>query len=190
MNEPLFNIAAIKRCVRSEGPHERMAVWFQGCDIRCEGCCNPDFIPFIVRNKVPLSGLLDIVRESKEQYAIEGVTLLGGEPTLQSGLSLFCGEVRKMGLGVILFTGHTFESLPGEIVENVDLIVDGRFERDKPDMERNMIGSSNQRIIDISGRYKGDMGWFTDKREKRIEISLDGDELNINGDFLPLGKTI
>lgn len=186
----MFNVAAIKRCTRSEGPHRRAAIWFQGCDIRCEGCCNPEFIPLVIRNRMHLSELLSVIDASASEFGIEGVTLLGGEPTLQSGIPSLCIGIRERGLGVILFTGRTYENLPREITENVDMVVDGRFEKDLPETSRNMIGSSNQRIIDVSGRYAGDISWFTGKREKRVEISLNGDLLDISGDYVPLDRSL
>ncbi len=188
MSEPVFNVAAIKRCTRSEGPHDRMAIWFQGCDVRCEGCCNPEFMPFVVRNLMTLSRLLDAVDGSVSEFGVEGVTLLGGEPTLQADLPVLCREIRRRGLGVILFTGHEYGTLPPAITDNVDLVVDGRFEKDMPETCRNMIGSSNQRIIDVSGRYLEDIPWFTDRRDKRVEISVTGNELDISGDYVPLDR--
>ena len=185
MNEPIFNIAAIKRCTRSEGPYKRMAIWFQGCDIGCEGCCNPDYIPMIIRNKMSLSELMKVIDDSADRFDIEGVTLLGGEPTIQNGLHTLCKRIRESNLGVILFTGHLFETLSPIIVENVDLIVDGRYDINNPEDKRNMIGSTNQRIFDISGRYEKSMGWFLDKREKRIELCVSEDELEVNGDYIP-----
>lgn len=186
MNEPSFNVAALKRCVRSEGPYKRLAIWFQGCNICCNGCCNPDLIPLIMKHKIKLSVMLDIIRSSKKEFDIEGITLLGGEPTLQNGLPILCKRVREMGLGVILFTGNLFDDLAPDIKNNVDLVIDGKYEKNLPDSERNMIGSSNQRIIDVTGRYEHILYWFTDKRGKYVEISLEDGELEINGDYLPL----
>ena len=36
---------------------------------------------------------------------MEGITLSGGEPSLQKGLKHFNDEIHKLGLGIIMFSG-------------------------------------------------------------------------------------
>ena len=179
----LFNVAGIRTATRAEGPGLRMVVWFQGCDIRCPGCCNPGLQPLEPRRLMTTEDLLVAASEAKALGA-EGVTLLGGEPTLQAGLPALCSALQGMGLGVILFTGRRFEDLDPELVGSVDLVVDGEFLEDQPDGARNLVGSRNQRIVDVSGRYAGSMGWFNEPRPLRVEVSVAGDELLISGDVL------
>ena len=38
--------AQIVPCTEAEGPGARFALWFQGCPLRCPGCCNPEMLPF------------------------------------------------------------------------------------------------------------------------------------------------
>ena len=177
-----FNIACINRCTEAEGPEKRLAIWFQGCDKQCEGCCNPQLFEFKPANILSLDGILEIVTESKEHFNIEGVTFLGGEPTLQQGLSQLSAEIKKMGLGVILLTGKQVEELDENLVSAVDLVIDGGFDCNKPDNERNLIGSTNQRIIYITERYKPFKDWFYSYREKRVEINI-SDKLFMTGDI-------
>ncbi|HEY8504811.1 MAG TPA: 4Fe-4S cluster-binding domain-containing protein, partial [Gemmataceae bacterium] len=42
----ILSIAQTVACTEAEGPGKRFAVWFQGCPLRCPGCCNPEFLPF------------------------------------------------------------------------------------------------------------------------------------------------
>lgn len=180
----LFNVAAIKTCTEAEGPGRRMAVWFQGCDIRCPGCCNPELQPLEARRILSLEDILRVASKAREEHGIEGVTYLGGEPTLQASLPALSRALRDMGLGVILFTGRLFEELDPDLVSFVDMVVDGRFVEDLPEESRNLVGSSNQRIVDVSGRYADSMGWFTETRGKRVEISFDEDGMLISGDVV------
>jgi len=46
MPELTLQVAQIVPCTEAEGPGRRFALWFQGCPLRCPGCCNPEFIPF------------------------------------------------------------------------------------------------------------------------------------------------
>lgn len=49
-----FNVASINTCTEAEGPYKRLCIWFQGCDIHCKGCCNPDYQPFEARHIMSL----------------------------------------------------------------------------------------------------------------------------------------
>lgn len=183
MSDIVFNVAAIKRCTEAEGPFRRMAIWFQGCNICCEGCCNPEFIPIEMRHLMKLEDILEVIRASRDEFGIEGVTLLGGEPTLQQNLCMLTGSVKDMGLGIILFTGCSFEDLPRDLVDSVDLIVDGRFDENAIDEARNMIGSTNQSIISVSSRYSKDLDWFNVPRAKYVEVDVSGSVIRTNGDI-------
>lgn len=167
-----FNIACINCCTEAEGPGKRLAIWFQGCDKRCDGCCNPQLFEFKPAHILSLDKVLEIVTESKEHFDIEGVTFLGGEPALQQGLSQLSAEIKKMGLGVILFTGKQVEELNEYLVSAADLIIDGGFDSNKLDNERNLIGSTNQHLIYITERYKPFEDWFYSYRAKRTEINV------------------
>jgi len=183
-NKILFNIATIKICTETEGPFRRFAIWFQGCDIGCTGCCNPECNPLIKMNLMNIDELMAVIEESKTENGIEGVTFLGGEPTLQSNLPELAKRIHQTGLGCILFTGHLIETLDRSIIENIDLIVDGKFDYKQLDTSRNMIGSKNQRIHDITGRYAKCINWFLSKRNYQIEICVNDGLIQFNGDVL------
>ena len=176
-----FNIACINQCTESEGPEKRLAIWFQGCDKRCIACCNPELFEFKPAHILSFDRVIEIIINAKKHFNIEGVTYLGGEPTLQQGLSELSKEIKKRGLGVILLTGRKIEELNDELKTSVDLIIDGGFEVDKPDNTRNFIGSTNQRLIYISSRYLPFESWFYTYRPKRMEINI-GDGLFLTGD--------
>lgn len=178
-----LNIAYINICTETEGPYKRMAIWFQGCNILCEGCCNPELQEIRVAHIMTIQEILDIAIESRQKNGIEGITFLGGEPTLQEGLSDLSNALSKAGFGVILFTGKRYECLNDVIKTSVDLIIDGKYEKEMADEDMNLVGSKNQRIIYVSDRYVNNSSWFTSKREKKVEINL-SEGLFINGDVI------
>jgi anaerobic ribonucleoside-triphosphate reductase activating protein len=167
-----FNIAAINQCTEAEGPNKRLAIWFQGCNIQCAECCNPKLFSLKKANVISLDDLIEVIKKAHQNFEIEGVTFLGGEPTMQKGLSELSKSIQKLGLGVLLFTGIVIEELPEELVKSVDLIVDGQFEKDNIDYERNLIGSTNQRLICISDKYKNSLDWFYSIRPKKVELNV------------------
>ena len=178
-----LNVAHINICTEAEGPYRRMAIWFQGCDIRCEGCCNPELQEIKVAHVMTVKEIVDIAILSKQDYGIEGVTFLGGEPTLQNGLSYLAKALALYGLGIILFTGKSYEELDENIVNSVDLIIDGKFDYKCIDENRNLIGSKNQRIIYVTDRYLESEDWFLSSRNKRVEINF-SDTLFVTGDVI------
>lgn len=74
------SIAQIVDCTEAEGPGKRFAVWFQGCPLRCPGCCNPKFLTFTGGTVRSVHSLIEQITGAKAQHGIEGITLLGGEP--------------------------------------------------------------------------------------------------------------
>lgn len=190
MNLPLdlnkkLNIAYINLCTEAEGPYKRMAIWFQGCNILCPECCNPELQPLKVAHIMTIQEVVDIALKAQDMYGIEGVTFLGGEPTLQEGIGVLAKTLGDNGLGTILFTGMSIELLHENIICDIDLVIDGRFDIRQVDTNRNLIGSLNQNIYFLTERYKKDIEWFYNLREKKVEINLGRcSELFVTGDVL------
>ena len=177
----MFNVANINLCTEVEGPFKRVAIWFQGCNKRCKGCCNEELQEIKPMHFLSIDELYTIILEAKRDFGIEGVTFLGGEPTLQKELPILANKLRRSDIGTILFTGNLFSDFDSSYINNFDLIIDGEFVIGNLDIKRNMIGSKNQEIILITNRYKGSLDWFNTKRKKEIEINF-LENLYFNGD--------
>jgi anaerobic ribonucleoside-triphosphate reductase activating protein len=139
-----------------DGPGIRYAVFVQGCPHNCEGCHNP--------NSHDVNGGYwedtdNIIETVKKNPLLDGVTLSGGEPFMQARE---CAEIAKKahetGLNVVTYTGFTFEEILNkandennfsELLENTDILVDGRFVLELKSIDLNFKGSSNQRLIDV-----------------------------------------
>ena len=107
-----LNIASRICCTEAEGPGRRAALWVQGCDKRCRGCCNPGYLQLTERDFVSASSVLDWLEKAHHEYDLEGVTFLGGEPMLQAqGLSLVAQGAQSIGLSVMVFSGYTTSEL-------------------------------------------------------------------------------
>lgn len=125
---------------------------------------------------------------------LEGISLLGGEPFAQAvECAAFAERVRASGRTVMVYTGFTLAELeakrdkgePGiaELLGACDLLVDGRYDRDRPEPERRWIGSTNQVMHFLSDRYRADDPRM--RAENTVEIRLrrtaEGTELTVNG---------
>src|SRR3954466_3130481 len=101
MSEPILSVAQIVPVTEAEGPGRRFALWFQGCPLRCPGCCNPEMLPFAGGQSLPIAEVVDQVCRAREAHAIEGITLLGGEPLAHApGAAALARAARALGLTV------------------------------------------------------------------------------------------
>ena len=181
-----INIAQIVPCTQAEGPGKRFAIWVQGCPLRCAECCNPEMLAFAGGSSISINDLLDQILQSRSQ-GIEGITLIGGEPFAQAEpLSALADQIRSAGLGVMVFSGYTFAELQAmatphidAFLQHIDLLVDGRYDRTKPDSSRRWIGSTNQQIHFLTDRYSADDDYW--KSSNTLEVRWDGRELTVNG---------
>ena len=83
-------------CTEVEGPGKRFAIWTQGCHIRCADCCNPEPLPLAANRLVEAGDMVQRIAEARDRHAIEGITLLGGEPLIQArGLTIVAREARR-----------------------------------------------------------------------------------------------
>lgn len=140
-----------------DGPGLRSVIWTQGCFHDCPGCHNP-----CTHN--PFGGFemdtADLIAQLHTLRLQQGITLSGGEPFLQPlPLAEIADAGHRRGLNVWVFSGFTFEQLTDcrqrewedrmTLLRRCDVLVDGRFVREKRDLSLRFRGSSNQRILDV-----------------------------------------
>lgn len=137
----------------------RVVLWVSGCIHKCEGCQNP--ITWNIN-----SGLEFDEKAKNELYHylekdyISGLTLSGGDPlhpeNRKHTLNI-AKEVKEKfpNKTVWLYTGFTWEVVKNiEGIEYVDILVDGRWEKELFDPKLYWKGSSNQRVIDVQKSLK------------------------------------
>ncbi|MEM7151573.1 MAG: 4Fe-4S single cluster domain-containing protein [Myxococcota bacterium] len=178
---PALRIAALVPATTAEGPGLRLAIWVQGCALRCPGCCNPEFFNAGRGEATEVSSVLARVDESMRAHGIEGLSILGGEPLEQiDGVTALAHGARRRGLGVLLFSGYRLDEAqrrPGfaSLWSQVDTMLDGRFDAKQPEPPphaggRRFIGSRNQRLHHRTARYRDPSLW---QGSPRIEVHLD-----------------
>ncbi|MBS7348743.1 MAG: radical SAM protein [Comamonas sp.] len=176
-------------CTEAEGPGRRAALWVQGCNKRCRGCCNPAYLQLAERDLVSASSVLDWLKNAHHAHDLEGVTFLGGEPMLQAqGLAFVAQGAQSLGLSVMVFSGYTKSELdvlrlPGadQLLRYTDLLVDGPYEANLPEHSRRWAGSTNQQFHYLTARYDNQIE-IGGEVERVLEVRLrtDGSML-ING---------
>ncbi len=184
---PIFAVAQIVPVTEAEGPGRRFALWFQGCPLRCPGCCNPEMLPFEGGTPMPLAEVIEQLRDAHAVHRLEGVTLLGGEPFAHAdAASALADEAHRLDLNVMAFSGFVIEDLRVNtnpsvqaLLERVDILVDGPYLRDRPERKRRWIGSANQRVHFLSNRcVPNDPRWLL---PNTVEIRLVDGVVTVNG---------
>lgn len=156
-----LNVASRLACTEAEGPGRRAALWVQGCNKRCRGCCNPAYLQLVERELVSAASVLDWLENAQHVHDLEGVTFLGGEPMLQAqGLTVVAQGAQSLGLSVMVFSGYTKNELdvlqlPGvdQLIRYTDVLVDGPYEVNLPEQNRRWAGSTNQQFHYLTTRY-------------------------------------
>jgi anaerobic ribonucleoside-triphosphate reductase activating protein len=187
MSAAVLRVAQIVPCTEAEGPGRRFALWFQGCPLRCPGCCNPEMLSFDGGRELPVVEVADQLWTAAASYDLEGITLLGGEPLAHAAAAAALARcAHHARLTVMVFTGYTLEEarrMPdpavAELLAETDVLVDGPYCRELPETRRRWIGSSNQRVHFLGGRCRADdPRWLL---PNTLEIRLAGGELAVNG---------
>ena len=167
-----------------EGPGNRFCIWVQGCSRHCKGCFARETWDFSAGIYYDVNALFELI---KSQNNIEGVTFLGGEPFEQANEILELSKlIKSINLSIVCFTGFKIEELKqkndkniNELLDNIDLLIDGGFESENFDLSRPWVGSSNQRYIFLSNRYNEEQ---IKKYKNKIEMRIDSNgEILING---------
>lgn len=151
-------VADYKPFVMVDGEGVRCSLYVSGCLFACEGCFNEAAWSF--RYGTPWDrALRERILTDLGHEAVQGLTLLGGEPFLNTGVCLdLVGAVRERfgsAKDIWSWTGYTFEDLlretadKRELLSHLDVLVDGPFEIAQRDLSLQFRGSRNQRILDV-----------------------------------------
>ncbi len=142
----------------NNGPGLRVVLWVSGCSHKCKGCHNPHTWNPNQGNEITDDFLKEIFDELGKDY-IEGITYSGGDPLHplnRESIALLTGITKKMFPNKTqwLYTGYTYSELIymydeniDKILENIDVLVDGRYDESLRSPNEPWVGSSNQRVI-------------------------------------------
>ena len=158
------------------GAGNRFAVWVQGCDKRCVQCIAPDS-----RSKDSGGYILSVAQLAKRAMCakIDGVTISGGEPFLQSSQVLEFIKLLKSqnnDLNFIIYTGFKFDELikneeQKKILESIDLLIDGEYIHEK-NKDTPLIGSTNQGVYILSEEGRELAEDMANKQSREIEVVI------------------
>lgn len=158
-------IGEVLKADTANGLGMRVTLFVSGCTNHCPGCFQPQTWDFTYGQPYTPAVEEMVMQELAKPY-YQGLTLLGGEPfepCNQRELVKLIRRVRKElpEKDIWAYTGFTLEKDLGEsgrkwtevteeILRNIDILVDGKFEQNKKDVSLKFRGSANQRIIDMN----------------------------------------
>lgn len=169
------------------GPGKRFVLWLSGCCFECDGCIAQNYHSGSNGKAIDAEKMCQIILDTQ---GIEGITISGGEPFLQSKAlaELLCNIKKNSNISVIIYTGFLLRELKhrtGQVkqfisfdawddIEKVlsytDLLIDGRYIKELDD-GRKCVGSSNQIIHNLSDFYnESQIRTYYSTYKRKIEI--------------------
>ena len=152
--------AAINKNDFINGEGVCVSLWVQGCPHHCKGCHNPEQWDFnggqYKDNDILVEEIIDAITANGIQ---RNFSVLGGEPFAPQNMPdvyeiIFKVKQKFPNIKVYVWSGYTLEELQEmyslELLNNVDVLIDGRFILAERDITLKLRGSKNQRIL-----YKG-----------------------------------
>ena len=145
-------IAGITRSSSVDGVGFRDVLFVNYCPHRCDGCHNPETWDRANGKIVTIRSVYEELTES----SLTNITFSGGEPFEQAReLAFLAKYIRENnGKNCWVYSGYTFEQIIADpekkvLLDECDVLVDGRFEKNNRELNMRFKGSNNQRIIDI-----------------------------------------
>lgn len=149
----------------------RVSIFISGCDNQCEECFNPELWDYEHGKKFSNFTFNDIVKYIRNPL-IKGITILGGDPLSPKNVpdilkfilryKKYVKKHKDDGCdgkdNIWIYSGYTYDELikrndnnqTQEILDNCDVLVDGRYIKGLKSFALKFRGSSNQRVIDLN----------------------------------------
>ena len=155
----MSKIAGIYWDDTAAAPGISLSVYFSGCHFHCPGCHNPEAQNFNYGEEFTPELEQQIIDKLRKNNVIRKLSILGGEPLATENRKDVARLIDSIlttypDTKIYIWTGYTFEDLLKSndpiieyILNNINCLIDGRYEQDKRDITLPLRGSSNQRII-------------------------------------------
>lgn len=141
-----------------DGTGFRTSIYFAGCEHHCPLCHNPSTWPMDAGNDMTVAELIERIRENDLN-----VTFSGGDPMYQAASLLpLAREIQRIGKTIWCYTGFTYEQVKvhpqmSQLLDYIDVLVDGPYINDLRDTSLHFRGSLNQRLISVKESRDGDI---------------------------------
>ena len=154
-----MNYNKIRKMDISNGPGVRVSIFMQGCEFHCKNCFNPETWDFTKGKEFTDKTIERIISLSEKEY-IEGLSILGGEPMHPKNIDNTTRLAKAFkekypNKSIWVWSGFWFDVLKDkEVIQYIDVLVDGQYKDELHDFRLKWRGSSNQRVIDVQESLK------------------------------------
>lgn len=197
-----MNYADIKTVDIQDGTGIRVSIYVSGCHFHCKGCHNKEAWDFNYGKKFDETTINYIINAMDHEY-ISGLSILGGEPMELTNQQALVGLVKKVKeiypqKTIWCYTGYKFKedllekmykeySYTKELLNNIDIIVDGEFIEEKKLVDLKFRGSTNQKKIDVKASLKTgrivELKFGDEERYENIEKKQENSKVLIFKEF-------
>lgn len=149
-----MNYMQIDKASISNGKGFRVVLWCAGCTLQCKGCFNPETWNFEAGKPFDESVKKYLFKQLSKPY-IKGLTCSGGHPCENENITYVTELLKEVKYifpdkDIWVYTGHTLDQIKDlEIMNYIDILVDGPYIESQRDITLPFRGSTNQRIIDV-----------------------------------------
>ena len=168
----------IRKMDISDGPGIRVSIFMQGCTFNCKNCFNQETHDFKGGKEFTddvINKLLDL---ASKNYIV-GLSILGGEPmhplNIKGTTKLAKAfKERYPDKTIWAWTGYLFDEylIDKDIVNYLDVVVDGQYIDELHDFTLKWKGSSNQRVIDVKKSLSSKKIVLVDDKKELVEVEM------------------
>lgn len=150
----------IRKMDISNGPGVRVSIFMQGCSFHCKNCFNPETWNFDGGKEFNNSTIDEVLNLCNKTH-INGLSILGGEPMHPNNIEATTQLAKKFkekypNKSIWAWSGFRFDEdlKDKEVLNYIDVLVDGTYKDELHNPTLKWRGSSNQRVIDVQKSIK------------------------------------
>lgn len=149
----------IRKMDIADGPGVRVSIFLQGCTFNCKNCFNPETHDFKGGQEFTDETIEEVLNLCDKEF-ITGLSILGGEPMHPLNIK---GTIKLAKAFKERYPEKTIWSWSGFLIDNIvdkeilnylDVLVDGQYVDELHNPTLKWCGSENQRVIDVNKTLK------------------------------------
>ena len=149
----------IRKMDIADGPGVRVSIFLQGCTFNCKNCFNPETHDFKGGQEFTDETIEEVLNLCDKEF-ITGLSILGGEPMHPLNIK---GTIKLAKAFKERYPEKTIWSWSGFLIDNIvdkeilnylDVLVDGQYVDELHNPILKWCGSENQRVIDVKKTLK------------------------------------
>ena len=149
----------IRKMDIADGPGVRVSIFLQGCTFNCKNCFNPETHDFKGGEEFTDETIEEVLNLCDKEF-ITGLSILGGEPMHPLNIK---GTIKLAKAFKERYPDKTIWSWSGFLIDNIvdkeilnylDVLVDGQYVDELHNPTLKWCGSENQRVIDVKKTLK------------------------------------